>query len=104
MEDIMSNRLNLTRDELIDYLKEGSKVIYFRKVNGDIRRMECTLNPVILSYVNKTEVSDANHYHADDESFNHNTIVVWELENGWRSFRVDSVLDVIDADYDEETR
>lgn len=99
----MANRLNLTREDLIDYLKSGSKVIYFRKKNGDIRRMECTLNPVIISYVNKNEHIDLPDQ-ADDESYTPNTIVVWELQNGWRSFRVDSVLDIIDADYDEETR
>ena len=99
MNNILNTPLKLDRQDLINYLKEGVKVITFCKVNGDTRRMRCTLNSTIITHVSQKEF-DASMISEDNNS---DIIHVWEMKVGWRSFRVASVLDFIDADYEEET-
>lgn len=77
-----------TREELITTLKDHIVAVTFTKANGEVRRMLCTLKEGHLP------VRDAS---AEEHSVTSNpdTCVVWDLDkNGWRSFRVDSVLEV----------
>lgn len=77
------------RDNLLKDLREMACEVHFKKVDGSIRNMRCSLREDLLP-----QGSDPKHLdeqHAKPE--NKDVIVVWDLEkNGWRSFRVDSVI------------
>jgi len=81
-----------TRDTLLKDLRHGVLDVTFTKVNGDERKMRCTLVPALLpeSYRNSLEEQAGEKtYHRD----NPDIIACWDLENkGWRSFRIDSVI------------
>jgi hypothetical protein len=73
----------ITRDEMIGQLQEGMREIIFTKKDGNIRHMKCTLNPMLAPEILETKTSKDNL----------EVIPVWDIEKmGWRSFRVDSVL------------
>ena len=81
------NRMILTRNELIEALQAHKCVVKFTKVNGEVREMPCTLREDIIPKVEpKTERS---------KQPNDKVLSVWCLDkNEWRSFRVDSVLEL----------
>lgn len=70
---------------LVEGLKKNVIKVTFTKVNGDERVMRCTLHDSILpeqtiSGIKKKENLDV--------------LSVWDLDNnGWRSFRLDSIKD-----------
>ena len=67
-------------------LKNNKCTVVFTKVNGEVRRMLCTLKEDLLPE-KQTE---------SDRKVNENIVSVWDIENsGWRSFRKDSVIDFI---------
>tara|TARA_B100000029_G_scaffold211455_1_gene209319 strand:- start:25 stop:288 length:264 start_codon:yes stop_codon:yes gene_type:complete len=71
------------REILVEGLKKNVMRVTFTKVNGDTRVMRCTLHDSVLpeqpiSGIKKKE--------------NQDTLSVWDLDNdGWRSFRLDSI-------------
>ena len=77
----------LTRNEIIEALQAHKCVVKFTKVNGEVREMPCTLREDIVPKVEpKTERS---------KKPNENVVSAWCLDkNEWRSFRVDSVLEL----------
>ena len=79
----------LTREEIVEALKVYKCVVKFTKVNGEVREMPCTLREdIVPKYERKTPVKES----VDKEK---NTLSVWCLDkNAWRSFRVDSVLEL----------
>ena len=85
------------RDDLLKDLKQHACEIQFTKVNGQPRKMRCTLRSEYLP------VTDHQLQHLEEEHKkpeNLNSLAVWDLEaNGWRSFRIDSVqyAQIIDA-------
>jgi len=61
--------------------------VRFIKVNGEERTMKCTLLREYLPHQKDIEEITTKE--------NPNVLAVWDIEAmGWRSFRVDSVLDV----------
>lgn len=70
------------RDTLVEGLKRNVLTVNFTKVNGDERVMNCTLHESMLpESTGNTEKKE-----------NPDVIAVWDIDNnGWRSFRVDSV-------------
>ena len=77
------------RDTLLKDLQENVCEVFFKKVNGDMRTMRCSLKPEMLpdSYV-LTEESKVKDFHLTNPA----VIAVWDIQNnGWRSFRIDSV-------------
>ncbi len=78
----------LTREEIIDALKTNICTVKFTKINGEIREMPCTLREdIVPKYERKTEIKEAKQ--------NLDTLSVWCTDkNAWRSFRVDSVMEV----------
>jgi len=64
-------------------LTKGSALITFKKANGELRVLECTLAEYILpEVVNPSSLSDE-------------AMTVFDLEsNQWRSFRFDTVTEV----------
>lgn len=75
------------KDNLIDFLKTGIVSVKFKKVDGSERTMRCTLQEnYIQPYDNKTDRVRPD---------NDNLLSVWDIDkNAWRSFRLDSVIDV----------
>lgn len=79
------NRMILTRNEIIEALQAHKCVVKFTKVNGEVREMPCTLREdIVPKYERKTEKKP-----------NDKVLSVWCLDKQeWRSFRVDSVLEL----------
>ena len=71
---------------LVEGLKKNVMRVTFTKVNGEERVMRCTLHDSVLpeqpiSGIKKKE--------------NQETLSVWDLDNdGWRSFRLDSIKEM----------
>ena len=77
-------------NDIMERLQSGKTEIFFKKVNGSIRHMICTLNPTLAPKV----------LLAKEESSSQEVIAVWDLEkHGWRSFRADSVLYLSEDDH-----
>lgn len=69
-------------------LKNGVHTVVFEKKDGTIREMRCTLQPDMLPQF-LSEVAPVTKENPD-------TLAVWDVDNnGWRSFRVDSVQTVL---------
>ena len=77
------------RTEMIKELQTGTKVVTFTKVNGEQRVMTCTLDPSIIPVATKEDpLSQKKVRSVSDE-----VLPVWDVNaNGWRSFRIDSVV------------
>lgn len=70
-------------------LKNGIHTVVFEKTDGTIREMRCTLQPDMLPQFLSEVASVA-------KTENPATLAVWDVDNqGWRSFRVDSVQTVL---------
>ena len=77
-----------TRDALLKDLRVNVVEVLFTKVDGQARRMRCTLREELLPPTYLTEKSKENEFHRE----NPNVIAAWDIEKqGWRSFRIDSV-------------
>ncbi len=76
------------RDQLALNLKEWIATVSFEKKDGTIRELRCTLNSKYLPEVIVEETEEVK----KTRKKNDNVLSVWDLENeGWRSFRIDSV-------------
>lgn len=77
----------MNRDELKTTLLGGVCDIRFTKVDGTIREMRCTLKSDL--------VPSPEHKPESNRTVNESVLPVWDLDKeGWRSFRIDSVIDV----------
>lgn len=62
--------------------------VVFTKSDGTIREMNCTLKPSLLPELKLTEA------HVPRKQ-NNEVLSVWDLDNnGWRSFRLDSIINI----------
>ena len=76
----------MQKSDIISMLKTNVCDVKFIKVNGEERLMRCTLKKDMLP-----EYIDMN----DDKKVNESVVPVWDLDKkGWRSFRVDSVINI----------
>ena len=77
------------RDEIVEALQKGDVIVEFNKVNGDYRKMICTLNEAVLPPAKK----DDSVTQKKVREVNLEVCVVWDVNaKGWRSFRWDSVI------------
>lgn len=75
-------------DMLKKGLYEGEVIVKFTKVDGSIREMRCTLKEIPADKQPKTTTESK-------ENVNPSIMKVFDVENdGWRSFRLDSVISV----------
>ena len=80
----------ILREEMMQKLQSGKCSVFFKKKNGEIRQMVCTLNPEI-----EPKILQVKGGASPPES----VIPVWDIEKmQWRSFRVDSVLQFDDIE------
>ena len=76
----------MQKSDIVSTLKTSICDVKFTKVNGEERLMRCTLKKDMLP-----EYIDMN----DDKKVNESVVPVWDLDKkGWRSFRVDSVINI----------
>ena len=92
-----------TREELVELLGKEICDITFKKVNGDERKMKCTLVPSMLPPANRDDkLSQTKIRNLEEKVF-----VVWAIDiepSAWRSFRYDRVSAVeIDKYYGNGT-
>tara|TARA_B100001094_G_scaffold166784_1_gene161405 strand:- start:1202 stop:1468 length:267 start_codon:yes stop_codon:yes gene_type:complete len=82
--------MNLDRGKIELSLKRGKFLVDFTKVNGDQRKILCTLSQ---KFMPKAEFN-VSRVEAKRQK-NTETLSVWDLESeSWKSFRVNSVKSV----------
>lgn len=75
-----------SRDEMIAELQKRECEVLFRKINGDERRMTCTLQESVLPATTPNPEKKPR-------PVNEANIVAWDVKaNGFRSFRVENVV------------
>lgn len=75
--------------EVVEKLKAGVVEVTFLKVNGEVRIMQATLAEYLLPEVTGTSTRQKDP----------NIQVVYDLEaEAWRSFKIDSVIEVVAYD------
>ena len=78
------------KETYIALLKDGVCTVKFDKADGTERKMRCTLNEKLLP-----EDDRAGAVAVALKPSNDNVVACWDLDKaGWRSFRIDSVIDV----------
>lgn len=71
---------------LLENLQEHICVVSFTKINGEFRKMRCTLREDILPKVESKT----------GKKHNGNIMPVWDLDNNdWRAFRIENVVSVV---------
>jgi len=79
----------MTREEMVNSLKEKTCRVVFKKVDGSIRQMKCTLQTDQLPLTEERRASESI-----SRTVSQDVIPVWDLgKESWRSFRVASVID-----------
>jgi hypothetical protein len=76
-----------SKPELAEMLRSSVLEVSFTKKDGSGRVMNCTLQEKYLPpLMEDTEVATKD---------NPNVLAVWDIDNsGWRSFRINSIVDV----------
>jgi hypothetical protein len=79
----------MTREEMMEQLIKRECRVIFRKANGEERDMICTLQESVVPAATKADPITQTKV----RSLNEEVIPVWDVKaQGWRSFRVDSVI------------
>jgi hypothetical protein len=85
MNEVSSEIRNL----LIADLAVGTHTVEFNKVNGDYRKMSCTLDPNIIPAASKSESITQKKVREISEE----VLSVWDTTaQGWRSFRIANLI------------
>lgn len=80
--------MEIEHDFIVKFLKIGKYKIKFTKKDGTVREMVCTLDE---KYIPKSDIPVGKSRHKTKD-----VVSVYDLEkNGWRSFRVNSLKDII---------
>ena len=78
--------MDFDKDEIMLSLRESKCVVTFEKVNGEIRKMMCTLKAEYIPAETNENATKRTKVENPD------VLPVYDLEsNGWRSFRWNSV-------------
>lgn len=79
-------------DSLKEDLKNSILNVTFTKTNGEVRDMICTLREDLIPITTVSQSRRLEHQLSDE------VVRVYDLEKeAWRSFRVDSIIDVREA-------
>jgi hypothetical protein len=80
-----------TREQLMETLAKDVCVVTFKKLNGDERKMPCTLIPAFLPPAKKDDAITQKKVREISDK----VCAVWAIESqGFRSFRYDRVSEV----------
>ena len=78
------------KTKILEQLSQGEVVVEFNKVNGDYRKMTCTLSKDIVPPATKKDPLTEEKV----RKVNPEVCVVYDTNaQGWRSFRWDSLID-----------
>lgn len=82
---------------LKEQLQNGVVTVVFEKVDGTERSMRCTLSDLYVPQVEPQMLSEYEGQQAKPaKQLNDNVQPVWDIDaGGWRSFRLDSVKQVL---------
>jgi|TARA_B100002051_G_scaffold163785_1_gene154756 hypothetical protein len=84
----------MQKSDIVSALQSNICDVKFTKVNGEERLMRCTLKEDLLPDSVKSQLQQQDEAH-EQPAFKDNVVPVWDLEKeGWRSFRIDSVIDI----------
>lgn len=79
----------MTREEMMEQLTQRECRVIFKKANGEERDMICTLLDDVIPAASKADPLSQKKVRSISEE----VIPVWDVKaQGWRSFRVDSVI------------
>ena len=80
----------MTRNEIIAALYENDcRVIFKKQSTGEEREMICTLREDVIPQATKSDTLTQTKV----RTLNEEVVAAWDIEKqGWRSFRVDSVI------------
>jgi hypothetical protein len=79
------------KEAMVEQLQQGKCEVFFKKTDGTIRQMICTLNPKNVPTFFKDKITESPQEQM--QSIESTAISVWDLEkSGWRSFRINSIL------------
>jgi len=83
----------MNKYELKEKFQNGIATVVFEKTDGTERVLKGTL---LAEYLPSKDFDDTTDTPEKERKQNENILAVWDLENnGWRSFRVDSVKRLI---------
>ena len=83
--------------ELVEDLKNGVVTVIFEKVDGTERTMRATLSDLYVPQVEPAMLSEYDgQVPKNAKQLNDNVQAVWDIDaGGWRSFRIDSVKQLL---------
>ena len=85
----------MTKQELVESLKEGEVVVTFKKKDGTERVMKCTKNIAHIPEEFHPKTDKVVKLDENGNAIESDTITVWDMEsNGWRSFDYKSILKI----------
>lgn len=85
----MDDNLIVVREDLIDILRDHVVTVTFTKRDGTERKMNCTLRSDMIPEATKSEPLSQEKI----RQLNEEVVPVWDCDKeGWRSFRVDSII------------
>lgn len=71
------------KEQLLEMLSNNIYVVKFKKLNGDIRELNCTMLEEFLPEVKNKKKSDKN------------LITVWDIDqNSWKSFHYKRIIEI----------
>ena len=80
-----------TREQMVSQLQTSVCEVFFKKRNGAIREMVCTLDSNRAPALQIGRMSQASN--SANQTISPTVMPVWDIEKmAWRSFRVDSVI------------
>lgn len=79
------------RKEVVEVLEKYTALVKFKKLNGDMRSMKCTLVKDMIPSANKEDTMSQKKV----RNLNEEVLAVWDVEKqGWRSFRLENVVSI----------
>jgi hypothetical protein len=84
----VTNIMTYKQETIVEELHKGVCTVVFTKTDGTNRTMKCTLNPTYAPSMPEFINEDNGKARSID------AVAVWDTDvNGWRSFRLDSILE-----------
>ena len=88
MEQLVKIKTIELKNNMIKELKNNICTVTFTKKDGTERVMNCTLQQELLPITEEKEVTKK-------KVINPDILAVYEIDNGWHSFRIDSVTSFV---------
>ena len=83
--------LPFKREEVIELLEKYTALVKFKKLNGEMREMNCTLVKDIIPSATKSDQLSQKKI----RNLNEEVLAVWDIEKeGWRSFRIENIVSI----------